>query len=204
VATGREETNPEGEWATHHVGHFTLEPHVGLSDFMEIGMYLQTAIRPDGPWDWAGFKLRAKVRLPEQLFGFLRLALNGELSVIPKRYEAGSPGGELRPIVQGDFGPLQLLVNPILGLNFSNGFHPDLEPCARAGYRVNDWFGFGAEYYSALGPIDEILPASEQTHRGFGTLDFFTRNVDVNFGVGGGTGDDSVLVKAIVTLHRAK
>jgi hypothetical protein len=169
---------------------------------MEVGMYLQSAVRPDGPWDWAGFKLRAKVRAPDAFFGFLRLALNGELSVIPKRYEAESTGGELRPILEGDFGALQLLVNPIVGLGFSGGFHPDLEPCARAGYRLNDWLAVGAEYYSALGAIDSLLPASEQTHRGFGTLDFFTRHVDVNFGVGGGTGDDSVLVKAIVTLHR--
>ena len=42
---------------------------------------------------------------------------------------------------------------------------------------------------------------TRQTLRGFGTVDFFTRHVDVKFGLGGGTCDDSFHVKALVTLH---
>jgi hypothetical protein len=198
---GRSGFSPDGEWPTRHVAHVTFEPHLGLTDWMEAGIYLQSAIRPGPVYDWAGFKLRAKVRYPEALFGWLRLALNGELSFIPKRYEAAGAGGELRPIAEASFDPFTFSVNPIVAFSFSGG-SPDLEPAASARVRLVEWLAVGAEYYANLGPLDGFLPAGEQTHRAFGVFDLFSRNVDLNFGVGAGTGDDSLIVKAILTLHR--
>jgi len=199
VITGRRTTSLTGEAPTHRVFHATLEPHLGVTDFMELGMYLQSALRPDFGFDWAGFKLRAKVRAPP--FGWLKLALNGELSFVPKRFEAAGTGGELRPIAEGAFGPLTLGVNPILGFTFDNGVHADLEPCARALVRLTPWLAAGAEYYSSLGPIDSLLPASEQVHRAFGVVEMYSGHLDINFGIGGGTGDESFLAKAILTLR---
>lgn len=199
VLTGRRTTSPEGEAPTHRVFHATLEPHLGVTDFMELGMYLQSAVRPGFGYDWAGFKLRAKVRAPTS--GWLKLGLNGEVSFIPKRFEAAGTGGELRPIAEGAFGPLTLGVNPIVGFTFDNGVHADLEPCARALMRLAPWLSAGAEYYSSLGPIDGLLPASEQVHRVFGVVELYSGHLDVNFGIGGGTGDDSFLAKAILTVR---
>ena len=62
VIAGRRTTSPDGEAPTHRVFHATLEPHLGVTDFMELGMYLQSAVRPGFGFDWSGFKLRAKVR----------------------------------------------------------------------------------------------------------------------------------------------
>jgi hypothetical protein len=201
VLTGRRTTSAEGEAPTHRVFHATLEPHLGVTDFFEVGMYLQSAVRPGFGYDWAGFKLRAKVRAPSPAFGWLKLALNGELSFVPKRFEAAGTGGELRPIAEGAFGPLTLGVNPIVAFTFDNGVHADLEPSARALFRVAPWLSAGAEYYSALGPIDGLLPASEQVHRVFGVVELYSGHFDINFGIGGGTGDDSFLAKAILTVR---
>jgi hypothetical protein len=201
VVTGRRTTLPDGEAPTHRVFHATLEPHLGVTDFLEVGMYLQSAIRPGFGYDWAGFKLRAKVRAPGRAFGWLSLALNGELSFIPKRFEASGNGGELRPIAEGAFGPLTLGVNPNIGFTFDNGVHADLEPCARALLRIAPWLSAGAEYYSSLGPIDALLPASQQVHRVFGVVELYSGHLDVNFGIGGGTGDESFLAKAILTVR---
>jgi hypothetical protein len=201
VVTGRRTTLPDGEVPTHRVFHATLEPHLGVTDFLEVGMYLQSAIRPGFGYDWAGFKLRAKVRAPGRAFGWLSLALNGELSFIPKRFEASGIGGELRPIAEGAFGPLTLGVNPNIGFTFDNGVHADLEPCARALLRIAPWLSAGAEYYSSLGPIDALLPASQQVHRVFGVVELYSGHLDVNFGIGGGTGDESFLAKAILTVR---
>jgi hypothetical protein len=201
VLHGSEQPSADGELPTHHVAHFTLEPHLGLLDWLEVGAYLQTALRPEGTYDYAGTKLRVKARLLQPAFGWLNLALNGELSWIPAEYEAAERGGELRPILETRLGPVGLWLNPIVSFQFNGGFHPELEPAAKAAFQVTGALSLGGEYYGALGPIDGILPLSEQVHRGFGVIDLATRWLDVNFGVGGGSGPDSFIVKAIVGVH---
>jgi hypothetical protein len=198
---GTEQTSPSGELPSRHVSHATLEPHLGLTDWLEAGAYLQSALRPDGSYDYAGTKLRMKGRLLDPVFGWLRLALNGELSWIPASYEAARWGGELRPILEARAGSLGLWLNPIVSFAFSDGFHPELEPCAKAAWALNDVLSLGAEYYAALGPIDGPLPLGEQVHRGFGVLDVAWRWFDLNFGVGGGSGPDSFIIKAIIGVH---
>jgi len=198
---GTEQTSPSGELPTRHVAHLTLEPHLGLTEFLEAGAYLQSALRPDGTYDYAGTKLRMKARLLEPVFGWLRLALNGELSRIPSAYEASRWGGELRPILEARAGRLGLWANPIVSFAFDEGFHPELEPCAKAAWALTDALSLGAEYYAGLGPVDALLPASEQVHRAFGVLDVATRWFDLNFGVGAGSGPDSFIVKAILGVH---
>src|SRR5713226_3983073 len=63
VLHGAEQPSPAGELPTHHVAHATLEPHLGLTDWLEVGAYLQSALRPEGTYDYAGTKLRMKARL---------------------------------------------------------------------------------------------------------------------------------------------
>ena len=201
VLHGSEQPSAAGELPTNHVAHATLEPHLGLTDWLEVGAYLQSALRPDGTYDYAGTKLRLKARLREPVFGWLRLALNGELSWIPAGYEAARHGGELRPILETRQGPIGLWLNPIVSFEFSGGFHPELEPCAKAAWYLTDALSLGAEYYAALGPVDALLPLNEQVHRGFGVIDVATRWLDLNFAVGGGSGSDSFIVKAIVAVH---
>src|SRR5712671_1436862 len=201
VLQGSEQRSPAGELPTNHVVHATLEPHLGLTDWLEAGAYLQSALRPDGTYDYAGTKLRLKARLRDPAFGWLKLALNGELSWIPAAYEAARHGGELRPILETRRGPLGLWLNPILSFELNGGFHPELEPCAKAAWAVTEALSLGAEYYAGLGPIDGLLPLREQVHRGFGVIDLATRWLDLNFGIGGGSGPDSFIVKAIVGVH---
>src|SRR5712671_4742235 len=201
VLHGSEQPTPSGELPTQHVTHLTLEPHLGLTNWMEAGAYLQSALRPDGTYDYAGAKLRLKARLTEPAFGWLGLALNGELSWLPVAYEAARRGGELRPILETRQGRLGLWLNPIISFELTGPFHPELEPCAKAAWSVTEALSLGAEYYAALGPIDALLPLREQVHRGFGVIDLATRWLDLNLGIGGGSGPDSFIVKAIVAVH---
>src|SRR5262245_29653167 len=73
VLKGSEQPSAAGELPTNHVAHFTLEPHLGLLDWLEAGAYLQTALRPEGTYDYAGTKLRIKARLLQPAFGWLNL-----------------------------------------------------------------------------------------------------------------------------------
>src|SRR5437868_15334408 len=79
---GTTETSPAGELPTRHVAHLTLEPHLGLTKFLEAGVYLHSALRPAGTYDYPGTKLRRKRPLREPPAGWLRLAVTGQLSRI--------------------------------------------------------------------------------------------------------------------------
>ena len=186
------------------VSHFTLEPHVGLARWCEAGAYFQTALRPDGGLDYAGVKLRFKARVPRRLaHGLVGLALNGELSSVPPKYEETGLGGELRPIVDVAWKRLYASVNPILGFDFfgADAGHPQLEPAATVLVSLAEGWAMGAEYYTALGPIDRPLPLAQQVHRVFGVATiaykWFGLHVGAGYGLGAG---EKWIAKAILSF----
>jgi hypothetical protein len=204
VASGSHTVSPEGELPTSHVLHLTLEPHLGVFGWGELGGYLQGALQPDGTFDYAGVKLRFKAKWPEKLFGVVGLALNAELSLIPAAYEQNRWGSELRPIIDARLGVLYASINPILSTDLAGpaGGHPQFDPAAKAGLFVLENLSLGGEYYAGLGTIDSPLPVAAQNHRLFGALDFSSASFDVNFGVGRGFGEgDRWVAKAIFGVH---
>jgi len=117
--------------ATDRVFHVTCEPHLGLADWAELGGYIQTAILPDGSYDFAGAKLRFKARVPWKLAGHVGVALNTEVSRVPRAYSESRVGAELRPIVDLRLGRAYVSINPILDFDF--GRRPRRTSPARAG-----------------------------------------------------------------------
>jgi hypothetical protein len=203
-AVGVTAPSPDGELPTDRVAHFTLEPHIGLARWCEAGAYFQTALRPDGHFDYGGVKLRFKARVPRRLGrGLLGLALNAELAAIPRTYEAAGFGAELRPIADLRWRRLYVSVNPILDVDFfgADAGHPQFEPAATVLVAlVGDW-AMGVEYYASLGPIDRPLPASEQVHRLFVVTQLGYKWFGLN--VGGGYGfvaGEKWIVKSIVSF----
>ncbi len=196
---------PEGgELPTHHVTHLTLEPHLGLAEWCEAGVYLTTALRADGTFDFTGFKLRFKARWPKKLWGVLGLALNQEFSVARKDYEENVFGWEIRPVIDFEWKRLYLSTNPILSVPLGGALagRPEFEPSFKGSVRVLPFMAVGAEYYAAFGPIAQATPLADQVHRVFGALDFdwkWGRQIyEVNFGVGYGiTGPEKWIAKLI-------
>ncbi len=206
-AVGTPAPTPEGELATDRVTHLTFEPHVGLARWCEAGAYFQTAIRPDGNFDYAGVKLRFKARVPRRLGrGLVGLALNGELSAVPPTYDVSPIGAELRPIVDLSWRRLYASVNPILSFTFfgPDAGHPQLEPAATVLVSlVEDW-AMGVEYYGAYGPIDHPLPPDQQVHRLFvvSTLAYKWFGLHVGGGYGFAAGEKWI-AKTIVSFDFA-
>ena len=194
--------SPEGEVPTDHLTHLTFEPHLGVTDWWELGMYLQFALRPDGGWDTGGIKLRSKWRLLEPL-GAFRLALNIELARVSKLYEAAGWGGELRPVVDARWGPLYLAANPIVSFAFAGpeAWKPVFEPAFKVSLDVARPLALGLEEYSSFGVIGDFLPAPEQTHRLFAVTDITAGVVGINLGVGYGfVGPEKWILKAIISI----
>lgn len=168
---------------------FTLEPHVGLSSWLEAGAYLQTALRPDGGFDYAGVKLRLKGRAPRRLWGLVGVGINLEISSVPRPYEDGL-GVELRPIVDLEWRRLYLSVNPIWSVDFKGGF--DFEPASKLSVRVIRPIAVGAEYYGA---------ARAGVNRILGAVDVTYGRIGINLGAGYGFGENRWLAKAILGLE---
>jgi len=204
VAVGDGAMSSSGELPSNHVTHLTLEPHVGLTRWAEAGAYFQTALRPDGAFDYAGVKLRLKTRVPRKLArGLVGLALNFELSAVPRTYEATGLGGELRPVIDVAWKRLYASVNPIIGFDFfgAEAGHPQLEPAATVLVALLPTWAMGVEYYGVLGQIDEPLPASQQVHRLFvvSTMTYKWFGLHVGGGYGFAAGDKWI-VKAILSF----
>jgi hypothetical protein len=185
------------------VSHFTLEPHVGVLRWLEAGMYLQTALLDDGRFAFGGVKLRAKARVPHRLRGVVGLALNVEVSGVPREFEPNRFGSELRPILDVRWRRLYASVNPILSIDLAGpqAGHPQLEPAATVVVSVAEPVDLGVEYYGGFGPLDAPFPTSLQTHRLFAVTNVAHNRFALNFGVGYGfTGPEKWLLKSILTL----
>jgi hypothetical protein len=212
VAAGTTAPSPDGEAATDHQTHLTFEPHLGVCRWCELGAYFQFGFDSDGSGHWAGFKGRFKTRLPRRYaHELIGLALNVEISVVPARYEANVLGGELRPIIDVRWRRLYASLNPIIGFDLMgpDAARPQLEPAAKIAVTAMPGLSFGAEYYSAYGPITHPFAAGDETHRLFAVVDLIRElserlAVDVNFGVGYNlvAAGDRWVVKAIVAIGR--
>jgi hypothetical protein len=195
---------------TGRVFHVTFEPHLGLADWAEVGGYLQTVVRPDGSYDYAGAKLRFKARLPWRLVGHVGVAVNTEVSAVPRAYSESRFGAELRPIVDLRVGWAYLSLNPILDIDFGGDLagRPQLEPATKVEVTLlDDHVGLGVEYYAAIGPLTAPLGLSQQAHRLFGVVDLMqvpVGRVHLGFNLGVGHGlaaGDEWIVKSIIGME---
>jgi hypothetical protein len=180
-------TSASSELPTHHLFHTTLEPSFGLGHNWELGGYLQAAFGPDGVHDFAGAKVRAKVRLPSA--GPFAFAVNAEIGWLPPRYDAARWGSEIRPIVEYRRGSWRIDVNPIVSFEWTGVDQglPKLEPCGSVNYELTPRLAVGVEYYGALGPVTRLLPVAEQYHAVFVTTDVqLPAGFSAHLGVGGG------------------
>lgn len=204
-----------GQVPPHHVGRLTLEPSLGVLEWLEVGAYLQFLAAPGGDQRFGGWKGRVKLIVPERLTGAFVLGLNLELARVPSAVEEDRWGNEFRPIVAWKGGRWRAVLNPIFGwaLAGPDKLRPDLEPCGKVAFDTRLGFSIGAEYYTGLGLVNDVLPADEQEHLLFAVVDLVPRTPapagspgadagwELNVGLGGALTDapgPRLLVKAIV------
>jgi hypothetical protein len=183
--------------------HLTFEPHYGLADWAELGGYFQTAATTTGDLAYAGVKLRLKLRRPHRIWDDrIGLAINGELSAVPSRFEPQVWGSEIRPIIDLTAGELYASINPILATDLRGELagHPQLEPAAKLAVKLIETVAVGVEGYGAFGPLDDL--GSEHATRLLGVVDVTGDWWDLNVGAGYGWGSpDHVVAKLILGLH---
>jgi hypothetical protein len=186
------ETAPPPELPQNHQTHLTAEPSYGILPCWEIGGYLQTAIRADGDFDFAGVKLRSKfVRspAPDRAFGW---GINLEVSRLPEIYDRNRWGTEVRPIAtaRAAAGRLFFSINPILDWDLAGpeaSGRPSFEPAATGLYVVERLASVGLEYYANFGPVGRWLPTAAQEQYLYEVVNVYRwSRWEVNVGLGEG------------------
>jgi len=171
---GHKQPAYEGETPPHRALRMTLEPSLGITEWLEIGGYLQGMISPYGGTQFGGWKLRAKFVVPERAELPVVLGLNVEVGRVPLRVEEDGWANEFRPILGKRFGRVGVTLNPLFGfaLTGSEAFKPVFEPAGKVKVITDLGFALGAEYYTSLGRFDQgFLPLSKQEHLAFVAFD---------------------------------
>jgi len=174
----------------------------GVTPWFEGGLYFPLySITRDGSVVYDGFKLRTLFVTPAAAMRALFYGVNFEFSFNTAHWDARSYTSEIRGIVGMHLGRFDFIVNPIVD-NSWNGFSKlEFVPETRVAMAVSDRYKVALEEYADFGSISRFLPAARQSHQLFGVVDFHTRAVDIEFGVGAGlTGaSDHRVIKLILS-----
>ena len=197
-------TVEEGMLPTNHAEHETLEITQGINDWSEVGFYVFSSIQPHERWQWVGDHIRPRARVPEKWHWPVGASLSLEFGYQRAAYSPDTWTLEIRPIVDKKIGPWYLSFNPTLDRSFHGpGVNQGVvfSPNVKFSYDVTKNIAAGLEYYGSVGPITGFVPAHDQQHQFFPTIDVdFGPQWEFNFGVGiGATGStDHLIVKCII------
>ena len=169
--------------------HMTYELTRGLTDHFELAGYLVTAKRPSGgAWDFVGWRVRPRFRLPQSWKLPFLFSLSTEVAFPRKIYEENSATLELRPILEKKWGRFQMDLNPVIGRALRGpGTHDgwDFEPGVRLAWSLTSRFEPTLEYYGSTGRPFHPLPRREQAHQFYPGADIqIKENVVWNIGIG--------------------
>ncbi len=173
--------------------HLTFELTRGITDLFEMAGYVVLAKRSGHGPDFAAVRLRPRVRAPDTWKLPVKLSLSLEAGFPRDLYEEADVTLEVRPIIERQFGRLQVDFNPVLGRSIKGPGSDagwDFEPGARVAFAATAAVDLSLEYYGAPGEVGNFLPRSEQVHQFFGGGDIqVSPNVVINVGVGLGATD---------------
>ena len=192
---GRGNTTWDGTVApSNQQFHVALEFTRGVTDAFELGSYLLLARLPDGSSHYAGFRLRPRLRAPEDWHLPVGVSLSVEVGFPQLVYEPNHVSLEFRPIIDKRIGRWIFDINPVVTFAFNGpdaGQGMALEPEAKIGYDIIvDRLMCEMEYFTALGPAHKLFPLAEQVHLLYPKLEYtitpaFVVNAGVGFGLTG-------------------
>jgi len=178
---------------TEHQVHLALELTRGLTDHWEATAYLLSAYRPGPGVEYAGWRVRSRVRAPEAWRLPVDLGLAAELEFSPAAYDESTAGLEIRPILEKRIGRWQLQFNPVIERSLaehdtSGDAEWEFEPSGRVGVAVSKVVTLSVEYYGKGGLFGSALPGSEQVHQFYPGVDLkLGDDSELSVGVGFGT-----------------
>jgi hypothetical protein len=196
---------------TQGQSHLTFELTRGITDVFELAGYLVLARRPGHGAEYAGYRIRPRVRAPESWAWPVGVSLSAEVAFPPAVFEESRTTLELRPIIEKAFGRWQVDLNPVVGralrgAGTDEGW--DFEPGVRVGHQTFRRAELSVEYYGSTGPVTDPLPRGAQVHQIFPGVDLaLGERAVLNLGYGIGltkAGNDDVLKMRLGVLFGGK
>jgi len=198
-----------GTIASGHMWFNAYEFNYGITDRLEAAVYLNLARPAGGRLRWAGDNLRLRGRLFEP--GALPVDLGWYVELEwhqTPQFDDAVRELEVRPIIEKDFGPVTVQLNPkfekvLAGDGHNQGFEFGYAAAIR--YRWRRRLSPSLEFYGGTGLIDQPDPAGEQQHYLFPAIwGQLPGGLEYNLGVGFGLtrGSDRTIVKLNLELER--
>jgi hypothetical protein len=123
---------------------------LGITPWLELGAYLPLyTVTRDGRMLIDGGKLRALFVLPNAADRTFWYGVNFELSYNARHWDEARYAAEVRPILGWRFGPVDLLLNPIVDLPFHGGPGAlTFAPAERVAYNLSETWALAVEHYA--------------------------------------------------------
>jgi hypothetical protein len=200
VLSGRSTPQYSGEQAPDHIYRLTPEFNFGLTDTLELGVYLLSTRNTQGDWNGDGFKLRLKYIAPHQAEG-MYWGLNfetGHQSIAVSPY---SRDAELKAILGWNVGKWNIAMNLNTDAYFNPGSGPATEDFDfKVNYLVGEKTSVGLESYNELGAYNHFDAFNSNSKVIYAVIDSEMLGHEFNAGIGHGMNDqsDQWIVKFIV------
>lgn len=199
---GRKEPAFPGAIVPNHALNGVPEYAYGVSDWLELGMYLPLySVTGGGRFLIDGGKLRALFAVPHAGERSFFYAVNFELSYNARHWASERIDAEIRPIIGTRFGPVDLIFNPIVDVPFTGIGGLDFAPAERLAYNFSKDWAVAIEHYADYGGFRHFEPADRQEQMLFAVADYNGQPVNVEFGIGHGftAASDTLVLKLILT-----
>lgn len=174
----------------------------GVTDWFEAGLYLPLYSVDEGLGAALdGVKLRTLFAVPHADDRTFFFGVNFEFSYNAKQWDPKRFTSEIRPIVGWHLRPVDVVFNPILDTAWDGFGALELAPSTRVAWNLSPGLALAVEEYADLGPLSGLRPTDEQSHQVYGVLDWVTKAVDVEVGIGFGLtdGSDRTTLKLILS-----
>jgi hypothetical protein len=124
-----------------------------VTDWLELGAYVPLySLTGSGRFRINGAKLRAEFVVPHAQDRSFFYGVNFELSFNARHWERTRNSGDIRPIIGGRIGPVDLIVNPILDTSFQGLGALDFCPGVAGGVQFDRELGCGSRTLLRLRP----------------------------------------------------
>lgn len=176
---------------------------LGITPWLELGAYLPLyTITGEGRTLIDGTKLRALFVSPNAAERTFWYGVNFELSYNARHWQQARYALEIRPILGWRFGPVDLLLNPIMDLPFHGGPGAlTFAPADRVAYNLSKTWALAVEHYADYGRFANFEAVSRQYHALYGVVDYNSDPFSLEFGIGHGftAVSEPLILKLILT-----
>lgn len=204
VLSGAATPSYMSESAPHHMVRFTPEFYYGVSQTIELGLYVLTTRDVQGNANVDGSKVRIKYVAPHGADGGFFWGMNLEVGRTSIRVSELPWNAQLKGILGYRVGHWTMAMNPNLDRSVSKGGGPVMASLdGKIAYGVTEKTQVGVETYNELGPLRSIERFSKNSKTVYAVVDHEFAGFDVNAGIGRGVTSeaDRWVIKAIIGMR---